>query len=258
MSADAKVHYEVSGSVAEIVLDRPPLNAFSVPFLDDILAAFRRAAADEDARAVILRSALPDRFCAGLDLDIILGKSGLDVRQFLQKLYIDLWDVQTKMGKPTIAAVHGAARGGGMTLAISCDVIVAADSATFGYPEIDLAVLPAIHFAHLPRIVGRYRAFELLFTGRTFGAAEAAQLGLVSRVVEKNALRDEARELAETFASKSPTAMRIGRAAFMRATDLDYTRSVANAVEDFCNIAVTPDAQEGLTAFLEKRKPDWQ
>ncbi len=258
MSADAKVHYDVSGSVAEIVLDRPPLNAFSVPFLDDILAAFRRAAADEDARAVILRSALPDRFCAGLDLDIILGKSGLDVRQFLQKLYIDLWDVQTKMGKPTIAAVHGAARGGGMTLAISCDVIVAADNATFGYPEIDLAVLPAIHFAHLPRIVGRYQAFELLFTGRTFGAAEAAQLGLVSRVVEKDALRDEARDLAETFASKSPTAMRIGRAAFMRATDLDYTRSVANAVEDFCNIAVTPDAQEGLTAFLEKRKPDWQ
>ena len=258
MSADAKVHYDVSGSVAEIVLDRPPLNAFSVPFLDDILAAFRRAAADEEARAVILRSALPDRFCAGLDLDIILGKSGLDVRQFLQKLYIDLWDVQTKMGKPTIAAVHGAARGGGMTLAISCDVIVAAESATFGYPEIDLAVLPAIHFAHLPRIVGRYRAFELLFTGRTFGAAEAAQLGLVSRVVEKDTLRDEARELAETFASKSPTAMRIGRAAFMRATDLDYTRGVANAVEDFCNIAVTPDAQEGLTAFLEKRKPDWQ
>lgn len=258
MGADAKVHYDVSGSVAEIVLDRPPLNAFSVPFLDDILAAFRRAAADEDARAVILRSALPDRFCAGLDLDIILGKSGLEVRQFLQKLYIDLWDVQTKMGKPTIAAVNGAARGGGMTLAISCDVIVAADSATFGYPEIDLAVLPAIHFAHLPRIVGRYRAFELLFTGRTFDAAEAAQLGLVSRVVEKDALRNEARDLAGTFASKSPTAMRIGRAAFMRATDLDYTRSVANAVEDFCNIAVTPDAQEGLTAFLEKRKPNWE
>ncbi len=257
MSDDAKVHYQVSDHIAEIVLDRPPLNAFSVPFLDDILSAFRRAAADDEARAVILRSALPNRFCAGLDLDIILGKSGLDVRQFLQKLYIDLWDVQTKMGKPTIAAVHGAARGGGMTLAISCDVIMAADSATFGYPEIDLAVLPAIHFAHLPRIVGRYRAFELLFTGRTFDAAEAAQLGLVSRVVEKDALRDEARELAATFASKSPTAMRIGRAAFMRATDLDYTRSVANAVEDFCNIAVTPDAQEGLTAFLEKRKPNW-
>ncbi|MEM8743560.1 MAG: enoyl-CoA hydratase/isomerase family protein [Pseudomonadota bacterium] len=258
MSADAKVHYELSGPVAEITLDRPPVNAFSVTFLEDILAAFRRAAEDDTVRAVILRSALPDRFCAGLDLDIILGNTGLGVREFLQKLYTDLWDIQTKMGKPTIAAVNGAARGGGMTLAISCDMIIASDSATFGYPEIDLAVLPAIHFAHLPRIVGRYRAFDLLFTGRTFDAAEAAQLGLVSRVVEKDKLLDEARALALTFASKSPTAMRIGRAAFMRATDLDYTRSVANAVEDFCNIAVTPDAQEGLTAFLEKRKPNWE
>ncbi len=201
MSADAKVHYEVSGPVAEITLDRPPVNAFSVTFLDNILAAFRRAAEDDTVRAVILRSALPDRFCAGLDLDIILGNTGLGVREFLQKLYPDLWDVQTKMGKPTIAAVNGAARGGGMTLAISCDMIIASETATFGYPEIDLAVLPAIHFAHLPRIVGRYRAFDLLFTGRTFDAAEAAQLGLVSRVVEKDKLLEEARELAQTFAS---------------------------------------------------------
>lgn len=258
MSKDFTVHYEVANHVAEIILDRPKVNAFSVAFLEEILASFRRAAADDRVRAVILRSALDDIFCAGLDLDIILGKTGLEVRKFLDKLYPELWDVQTKMGKPTIATVNGAARGGGMTLAISCDMILAADSATFGYPEIDIGVLPAIHFAHLHRIVGRYRAFDLLFTGRTFGAEEAATLGLVSRVVMKDKLHAEARKLAETFASKSPTAMRIGRAAFMRASDTDYTRSVANAVEDFCNIAVTPDAQEGLTAFLEKRKPVWK
>jgi enoyl-CoA hydratase/carnithine racemase len=258
MTSHARIHYDVSDHVAEIALDRPPVNAFSVPFLDDILAALRRAAADDEVRAVILKSALPDRFCAGLDLDIILGKSGLDVRTFLNKLYVELWDVQTKMGKPTIAAVNGAARGGGMTLAISCDMIVAAESATFGYPEIDLALLPAIHFAHLPRIVGRYRAFDLLFTGRTFAAPEAASLGLVSRVVRKDGLDAEVGKLAETLAGKSPATVRIARAAFMRANDLDYTRSVATAVEDFCNIAVTPDAQEGLTAFLEKRKPVWK
>lgn len=258
MSKDFTIHYETADHVAEIVLDRPRLNAFSVPFLDAILSAFKKAAADDDVRAVILRSAIDDIFCAGLDLDIILGKSGLEVRQFLQKLYVDLWDVQTKMGKPTIAAVNGAARGGGMTLSISCDMILAAESATFGYPEIDLAVLPAIHFSHLHRIVGRYRAFDLLFTGRTFNAEEASSLGLVSRVHPKDALLEEARKLAANFAAKSPTAMRIGRAAFMRGADLDYTRGVANAVEDFCNIAVTPDAQEGLRAFLEKRKPNWK
>ena len=257
MSSDAKVHYEISDNIAEIVLDRPPVNAFSIPFLDDILSALKRASQDDEARAVILRSALPDRFCAGLDLDIILGKTKPDVQKFLQRLYPELWDIQTKMGKPTIAAVNGAARGGGMTLAISCDMIVAAENATFGYPEIDLAVLPAIHFAHLPRIVGRYRAFDLLFTGRTFNASEAATLGLVSRVVPNEALYGEAHEIAATFARKSPTAMRIGRAAFMRATDQNYTQGVADAVEDFCDIAVTPDAQEGLRAFLEKRKPEW-
>ncbi|MFC1664383.1 enoyl-CoA hydratase/isomerase family protein [Pseudomonadota bacterium] len=258
MSVDAKVHYEVNDQIAEIILDRAPVNAFSIPFLDDILSAFRRAAADAEVGAVILRSALDRRFCAGLDLDILLGKSSLEVRGFLEKLYVDLWDVQTKMGKPTIAAVNGAARGGGMTLAISCDVILAAESATFGYPEIDLAVLPAIHFAHLPRIVGRYRAFELLFSGRTFVATEAASLGLVNHIFPNEMLHREAKKLAKNFATKSRVAMRLGRAAFMRANDLDYSRSVANAVEDFCNAVVTADAQEGLAAFLEKRKPIWK
>lgn len=258
MSTTPLVTYSVSDRVAEIVLNRPPVNAFSVAFLEEILTALRRAAEDEKARAVILRSALPNIFCAGLDLDLLLDKPGLEVRSFLEKLYIDLWDIQYAMGKPTLAAVNGAARGGGMTLAISCDVVLAAEDATFGYPEIDLGLLPAIHFTHLPRIVGRYRAFELLFTGRTFAASEAASLGLVSGVVPGEGLLSRAHELAQIFASKSPTAMRLGRAAFMRTNDLDYRRGVANAVEDFCNVATTPDAQEGLRAFLEKRKPAWQ
>jgi len=162
------------------------------------------------------------------------------------------------MGKPTIAAVNGAARGGGMTLAISCDIVLSSEEATFGYPEIDLGLLPAIHFMHLPRIVGRYKAFELLFSGRTFLAEEAFSLGLVSKMVATKSLLSEVRKMAENFAKKSPTTMQLGRAAFMRSNDLDYRRGVASAVEDFCNVAITPDAQEGLKAFLEKRKPNWQ
>jgi enoyl-CoA hydratase/carnithine racemase len=142
-------------------------------------------------------------------------------------------------------------------MAISCDVILAAQGATFGYPEIDIGVLPAIHFAHLPRIVGRHRAFELLFSGRSFAAREAAELGLVSRVVPDAELDAAALALARTFAAKSPTVVRLGRAAFMRQNDLDYRRSIAAAVEDFCNVVVTDAAQEGLRAFVEKRKPRW-
>ena len=139
-----------------------------------------------------------------------------------------------------------------MTLAVSSDVALAGASTTFGYPEIDLGVLPAIHFVHLPRIIGRHRAFELLFTGRTFGASEAAALGLINRVVADAELEDEARKLAGEFAAKPEAAVRIGRAAFMRQVDLDYRRSIANAVEDFSNIAATDAAQKRFRAFAEK------
>jgi enoyl-CoA hydratase len=188
---------------------------------------------------------------------VLLGKSSEQVREFLQALYVDLHDAQYSLGKPSIAAVGGAARGGGMTIAISCDVILAGDSATFGYPEINIGVLPAIHFAHLPRIVGRHRAFELLFSGRSFNAQEAQDLGLVSKIVPDSELDTAAMVLATEFAAKSPAVMGLARAAFMRQNDLDYRRSVASAVEDFCNVAVTAAAQEGIRAFLEKRPPNW-
>jgi enoyl-CoA hydratase len=251
------LRYEVAGGVAQISLERPPVNALNLSLIEQLIAAFRRAAADENVRAVVLASAVPRRFSAGLDLDILRAASGDEVRRFLDMLYVDLADVQYNLGKPSIAAVGGAARGGGMTLAISCDVILAGKSATFGYPEIDLGLVPAIHFAHLPRIVGRHRAFEILFTGRSFGADEAASLGLVSRILPDEKLPDEALAMARIFAGKSPTAMRLGRAAFMRANDLDYRRSIGNAVEVFCNVAGTDDAREGLRAFMEKRAPSW-
>src|SRR5262249_9419312 len=133
------------------------------------------------------------------------------------------------------------------------DVLVAGRSATFGYPEIDVGLIPAIHYSHLPRIIGRHRAFELLFSGRSFDAQEAYHLGLLSRVVPDAEVEQAALKLAETFTAKSPAVMRFGRAAFMRQNDLDYRRSIANAAEDFCNVTMTEAAQEGLKAFADKR-----
>jgi enoyl-CoA hydratase/carnithine racemase len=252
---DATVRYEVSDGIARIILDRPSVNALDLDMIERVVAALETAANDDAARAVVLTSAVPKRFCAGLDLKILLGKSDAEVRGVLQELYVRLHDAQCNLGKPSVAAVAGAARGGGMTLAISCDVIVAGAGATFGYPEIDVGLIPAIHFAHLPRIVGRHRAFELLFSGRSFGAEEAGRLGLVSRIVPDAEVEAAALALAATFAAKSPTIMRLGRAAFMRQNDLDYRRSIADAVEDFCNVSMTDAAQEGLRAFVEKRSP---
>jgi enoyl-CoA hydratase/carnithine racemase len=252
--AESGVGYAVADGIARITLNRPPVNALSLDMIRAIVAALRRAATDDNARSVMLESAVARRFCAGLDLTMLLGKAGEQVREFLQALYVDLNDAQYDLGKPSIAAVCGAARGGGMTLAISCDVIVAGASASFGYPEIDIGVVPAIHFAHLPRVIGRHRAFELLFSGRHFNAQEAFDLGLVSKIAPDAELDSAATALAQNFAAKFPATMRLGRAAFMRQND--YRRDIAAAVEDFCNAVTTPAAQDGIRAFLERRTPN--
>lgn len=251
------VTYTVRDGIAEILLDNAPVNALTVPMVDALVQALDRAAADTSARAVIVASAVPGRFCAGLDIAALNGASPETVHTLLDKLYIQLAEAQYRLGKPSIAAVTGAARGGGMTLAISCDLIVAADNATFGYPEIDVGMLPAIHFTHLPRIVGRHVAFDLLFTGRTFNAHDAQGFHLVNRVVAPDTVLTEARALARVLAAKSASAMRIGRAAFHRAADSDYRRGVSYAVDTFCQVAATDDAKEGIAAFVGKRAPRW-
>jgi len=216
-----------------------------------------RASADDAVGAVIIHSVVPRRFCAGLDLVALSGASAEQLRDLLEKLYMGMCQAQLELGKPSIAAVAGAARGGGMTVAISCDMLIAGRSASFGYPEIDVGVLPAIHFAHLPRIVGRHRAFELLFTGRSFGPDEAKELGLVNRVVEDDAVLDEARALAQLLVRKPRTTLRSGRKAFYDAVDDGFRQGVAKAVDTFCEVALSEQGREGVQAFAEKRKPRW-
>ena len=247
-----RIRHEVSGGIARIMLARPPMNALDLALVRGVVAALKCAAADDAVRAVVIASAVAKRFCAGLDIVELAGRSPDQIRTLVHELYVGLFDVQCQLGKPTIAAVNGAARGGGMTLAVSCDIVLAAESATFGYPEIDLGVLPTIHFVHLPRIIGRHRAFELLFTGRTLDAKQAAALGLVNRVVPDAEQETEALRLAGELAAKPEAAMRAGRAAFMRQTDRDYRRRIAEAVEDFCAIVTTEAAQAKLRAFAEK------
>lgn len=245
--------YRVRDGVAEITLDNPPANALTEAMVGELIAALDRAAADDSARVVLLRSAVPRRFCAGLDLTLLDGATPTAVRSLLETLYVGLHAAQRRLGKPSIAAVNGAARGGGMTLAVSCDLLVAGESASFGYPEIDVGVMPAIHFTLLPRIVGRHRAFDLLFTGRTFGAARAEELGLVNRVVPDAQLDDAARELAQVLAAKPPQAMRIARESFHRALDLGISEGVAAAVDAFCVVAATDDARAGIGGFASRR-----
>jgi enoyl-CoA hydratase/carnithine racemase len=252
-----QVKYQISEHIAEIQLSSGPANAMSEAMIDEILFALDAAKNDSTVRVVMLTSANPKIFCAGLELDALRKSTTSEANRLLEKLYPKLCDAQFHLGKPSIAVIAGAARGGGMTLAISCDIIIAAESATLGYPEIDVGVPPAIHFTHLPRIIGRHRAFDLLFTGRAFAAQEALSLGLISRVFPDDIIHAEARKLATVLSKKSPEVMRMSRAAFMRANDTGYRQGVSGAVETFCNVLGTDDAKEGLAAFIEKRKPQW-
>jgi enoyl-CoA hydratase len=251
------VRYSVRDGIAEIVLDRPPVNALSLALIDQLLEALRSAGRDPAVRAAIIHSA-HRVFCAGLDLDIVRGKQGVEVKAFVEKLYFELNDVQYRLGKPTIAVIDGPVRAGGMTIAISCDMIIAGKQSTFGYPEIDVGLIPAIHFVQLPRLVGKHRAFGPLFLGEPFDADTAFRFGLVSELVEPGSALERARAIAQRLAQKSPAIMKLGRDAFMRAIDSDYRRAVEHAAETFALIATTHDSQEGLSAFVEKREPQYK
>ena len=256
MSGSGAVSYDVEGAVAVISLAKPELNTIDLGLLDGLLDALNRARDDEGVRAVVITTALETVFSAGLDLRLVLDGGSRVMRSLLQKLYIELFDAQHHLGKPSIAAVRGVARGGGMTIALSCDVVLAADDASFGYPELNVGILPGIHLVHLPRVVGRLRAFELLFTAEPFDAARAAQLGLVNRVVKSAELGRAAMAMAEGFAAKPPAAMRLARDAFMRINDADDRRSIARVVDTMALMADSDETRDALRRFLGRSKEE--
>jgi enoyl-CoA hydratase/carnithine racemase len=174
------LEYVVRERIAEITLTRAPANAIDHGPIEDLNNAYCQAKADKGVRAVILTSAFTRAFSIG-DLAMICGKRGLDLRRYLQKLYFEMHDLQYRMGKPTIAALTGPARAAGVTLAVSCDCIVAADTASLAYPEILVGVIPAMHFVHLPRQIGRHKAFGLLFSGKPISTEVAAGHGAGAR-----------------------------------------------------------------------------
>ena len=257
MSSFELLNYQITDRVAEITMAREPVNAINRQLAREVNAAYAMARDDDEVRAVILTSACERAFSAGMDLEMMRGASGLKLRHFLKEFYMGMHDLQYRLGKPAIAAVNGPARAAGVTLAVSCDVIVAAEECDMGYPEINVGLIPAMHFVHLARQIGRHPAFEILFTGKPISFREAAARGLVNKAVPRDQVLAEARALARNFAQKSPVVMKLARDAFMRANDLDYRRAIENTVETICNIIETEDAQEGLDAFNDKRPPNW-
>jgi len=256
--SDPELRYDLADGVARLTIDRPARrNALSWTVLRDLRARIAEIRTDPDARVVVLTGAGDKAFCAGADLTgMAAGAGHLELHESrgeLAALFGDLWS----LGKPTIARVRGYALAGGMGLALACDLVVAADDAVFGTPEIDVGLWPYMITVPLVRSMPPKKALELMMTGRRVGAAEAERLGFVTRVVPVDELDAAVDELAATLASKSPAIMALGRQSFYDVWDRTASDALPLLHALLTVNAGTDDATEGIAAFAEKRPPNW-
>jgi enoyl-CoA hydratase len=245
------------GRVALVTLNRPKvLNALNDALMNELGAALAEADADEGVGAIVLTGS--DRaFAAGADIEAMKDWGYMDV---YKSGYISRnWEALKSVRKPVIAAVAGYALGGGCELALMCDIVIAADTAKFGQPEIKIGVIPgAGGTQRLPRAVGKAKAMDLILTARTMDAQEAERAGLVSRVVPAAKLLEEALAAAAAIASFSLPSVMMAKEAVNRAFESPLAEGMLFERRLFHALFATDDQKEGMAAFLEKRKPDFK
>lgn len=248
------IHVTSNEGVAEITLDRPPLNVLTIEMIHELQTAVDQLSADKFLKALVVR-ATGKAFCAGVDVaDHVPERVDEMIRGF-SRLFISL----QRFPAPTIAAVHGAALGGGTELAIGCDIVLAGASARFGQPEITLGVFPPIAAAYFPRLVGRQQAARLIFTGAAITADEARGLGLVTDVAPDADLWPRLEDTLARFRGMSAVALRLAKRALLAGVDAGGEAALAT-IEDLYlgDLMQTSDAHEGIRAFIEKRPPVWR
>ena len=252
------VKYAEADGITTITLNRPDKrNAISYELIDDLISALNQAAA-ASPHIVILTGA-GTAFCAGMDLDNLkqlIGRSGeqnLKDSQTMAGLFRTLCDFP----KVTIAAVNGAAIAGGTALATLCDFTLAVPGAKFGYTEVRIGFVPGIVSSYLINNVGEKRARDLLLTGRLFDAEEAHQMGLVNEIVAPDQLMSRAHQLAQELMEISPASLKVTKALLSSFTKDQLDRQLARAIRENAAIRQTADFKEGVTSFLERRKPRW-
>ena len=241
--------------VALLRFNRPKqLNALNGQVMDELCDALEALDRDDDIRVIVVTGS--DRaFAAGADIGEMAAASPIDM---LRTNRIAQWDRVRRISKPVIAAVAGWCLGGGCELAMALDLIVAAESARFGQPEINLGVIPgAGGTQRLTRAVGKSVAMEMVLTGEPIDAREAHRLGLVARVVPNELLIEDSLALAAKIASKSPLALRLAKEAVNAAYEMSLTDALAHERRLFYLLFASQDQKEGMAAFLEKREPDF-
>lgn len=249
--------YDIEDGIARVTLNIPEkMNRLSIETMKEIVAALKEAKDDEAVRVIIIQGA-GNAFCAGADLGDFMGRSTMEVRKVFDA-FADLSRVFIDLGKPSIAAVHGIALAGGCGLAIYPDITVASEKAKFGLPEINVGLWPCMVSAALPRILGAKKAMELMLTGDIIDAEEAERIGLINRVVPQDKLEETVMALARKLCKKSSLVMSAGRRSFYTMLGMEYNEAMIYLLDVLALIMSTEDSKEGLTAFLEKRKPVWK
>lgn len=248
-----EVGITIKDRVGSLCLDRPPLNVMNIAVMRGIHEAIGKAAGQCDL--LILQGAGDRAFSAGAEIaDHLPERVGTMLRAF-HRVFLELW--RSKI--VTIAAVRGHCLGGGCELATFCDFVIAAESATFGVPEIKIGCFPPVAMVTFPRFVGMRVAFDLILSGRAIPAGEAQRIGLITRVVPDEELERSVASLAKDLMELSPDVLAMARRQLWSADGFDFERSL-QSVEEFYlgELMKTHDANEGVRAFLEKRRPVWQ
>jgi len=248
--------YEKDEGVATISLNRPEaLNAFSKEVVEEILHALEDVKTDEAVRVVVLTGAGEKAFSAGADIKAMVGMTALKARELSfmgEKLCVGLENLE----KPVIAAINGYALGGGLEVAMSCDLRIASENAKMGQTEINIGLIPGWGGTQrLTRLVGMTKAKELVFTGRIIDAKTAEQIGIVNMVVPADKFRETVSQFAKDLASKAPVALKVAKALINKGSDIGLDSALALEREGFGVVGSSEDLKEGVSAFTEKRKP---
>lgn len=252
------VRVEREDGVAVLTVDRQEkLNALDRQVVEEIGQALLELEAD-GPRAIVVTGAGERAFIAGADIRAMSVMDPIEAKRFSEIGHAAM-ALLDRTPVPTIAAVNGFALGGGCEVALACDIRIAAENATFGFPEVGLGILPGMGGTQrLPRLLGPALAKELIFTGRRLGAREAGEIGLVNRVVAEGTALNVARELAAEISANGPLAVRHAKSAANRALDVDLVSGLEYEADQFALLFATEDAREGMNAFGEKRKPKFE
>jgi len=254
MSDEETVLYQPDGSIARITLNRPEKrNALNDRLIDQLKTFLRQAHHDPDIRVIVLSGAGSD-FCAGADLAALQKISTASIGENLEdaQSLMELFMLLRSVRQPVIAAVAGRALAGGCGLALGCDLVIAADSAQFGFPEVKLGFVPAMVMAVLRRNVSEKKAFELIATGNAISAAEASALGLINKVVAASELQSTAESNARSLTKISPSALSLSKSLLYQTDALPFPEALAAGVDVNVTARLTEECQKGVARFLAR------